>query len=90
MIMYQWRTKHYPKPFKPSRWHEGYRYDIAVGNDLRDLSEYRSLVSVAIRDKKTGKIEYRSGDARMMGNFSPIWVKWKGESIQIEQLLDKR
>jgi len=80
--------KHYPTPFKPNNWYEGKHVDVAIGYDHRDLSEYRGLVSVAVRDKKTRKIEYRSGDCRMMGNFSPIWINWKGRKVMVEELLD--
>ncbi len=33
-------------------------------------------------------IHQRTGDAQMIGNFSPIWVNWKGKKIMIEELLD--
>ena len=86
--MYRRRTGFNDRMEKNPHWHEGERYDISVG-DARwyDQGQYHGRAPVWIRDRKTGIIVKRVGDVRIIGNFSPIWVNWKGKSIQIEELL---
>jgi len=72
-------------------WHNnGGKYSIKTG-DIRQLDQggYKYRVNVWVKDNKTGKIEKRIGDGRSMGNFTPIWINWKGKSVQIEQLLNE-
>lgn len=85
------RRYSYKNP-QPTRWHEGVRYDVSVANNMlyTNASQTRGKVTVFIRDNLSGKIEQRTGDAQMIGNFSPIWVSWKGKKIQIEELLRVR
>jgi len=76
---------------KPAQWHKGSRYDISVANNLLYTNSdwTRGKVTVFIKDKWDGnKIHQRTGDAQMIGNFSPIWVNWKGKKIMIEELLN--
>lgn len=70
-------------------YNNGNKYSVRIGNSQQiDAGGYRFRVDVEIKDNKTGKIEKRVGDGRQIGNFSPIWVNWKGKSIQVEKLLD--
>ena len=86
------RRYNYNNP-KPTRWHEGERYDISVANNLLYTNNEgsRGKVTVFIRDKWEGnKIHQRTGDAQMIGNFSPIWINWKGKKVTIEDMLKKK
>lgn len=70
------------------QWHEGERYKIRVGDVLYyDQGQYHGRAPVEILDKVDNVIHKRVGDVRIIGNFSPIWVSWKGKRIQIEVLL---
>lgn len=40
-----------------------------------------------ITDLQTDKICYRVGDTRFIGNYSPTWIKWRGETLQITEFL---
>jgi hypothetical protein len=73
-------------------------YEVVVKNDIKYLNQEqsRATCTVLIRERAhptqftqvpQGKIMKRVGDIRMMGNFSPIWINWKGKSIQLEKLL---
>ena len=69
------------------RWHEGNKYDIALGEiyTLNAMGD-RTKVDVFIRDHQ-GNIQYRVGDGRQIGNFHPIWISWNGEKVTIEKML---
>ena len=56
------------------RWHEGNKYDIALGEiyTLIAMGD-RTKVDVFIRDHQ-GNIQYRVGDGRQIGNFHPVWI----------------
>lgn len=84
---------------KDLNWKDkGGTYEAAVLDDLKYLNQEqtRARCTVLIRERghpthfshlPPGKAVKRIGDCRMMGNFSPIWVNWKGKSIQLEKLL---
>lgn len=87
-------------PWDELDWQDkGGQFEAAVMPGLRWLNQdmTRARVIVWVRERKlTGPIPgklykgtpvRRVGDCRMMGNFSPIWVNWRGKSIQLEQLL---
>jgi hypothetical protein len=41
---------------------------------------------VEIRDRVTGEILKRTGDVKIIGNFSPIWVNVHGRKLQVETI----
>ena len=69
------------------RWHEGNKYDIALGEiyTLNAMGD-RTKVDVFIRDHQ-GNIQYRVGDGRQIGNFHPVWINWNGEKVTVEEML---
>jgi len=68
-------------------WHDGKMVDIRTSDQSYLLSEYRSLGWVQVRDKLTGKTVERRVDYRMIGNFSPGWICWRGVRLQLTKLL---
>lgn len=81
-----------PSPKKAHWYDEGGRYAIGIADNLlyTNADWTRGKVTVFIRDKIDGKIHQRTGDAQMIGNFSPIFINWKGKKVQVEQLLQVR
>jgi len=69
---------------------KGGKYEVAVvAVDYLNQDGSRFRCNVYIRERKErGKVEKRVGDGRLIGNFSPIWVNWRGKSIQLEKLLE--
>lgn len=80
-----------PGPLKGwGHWEDGWgRYDIRLHDDVfwLDQAQYHGRVDVQIWDRAEGKLSQRVGDVRLIGNFSPTWVRWKGERIQLTELL---
>ena len=72
------------------QWHIGdSRYDARVGNALYlDEGQYHGKVPVEIRDKETGVIYQRTGDMKVVGNFTPIWVNFKGKKVLLHLLIN--
>jgi len=66
--------------------HEGPRFIIQIGDTIHIHSEYRQDVDVRIIDRRTGEYVRRVGDCRQIGNFSPIWVNYHGQKVQLTQL----
>lgn len=66
------------------RWHTGELLDIRIGQSI-PLSEYRFRIPVQIREGD--KISDRVGIGKLIGNFSPIWINWKGKNLQLTELL---
>jgi hypothetical protein len=79
-------TKQLPKGLI---WYGGVRYDVALGNALKD-DGYHTQVPVWIRDSTTNDIIYRVGEGKQIGNFHPVWVNFKGKKITVEKLLEKK
>ena len=78
---------------KPEYWQEGVRYDISIANNMlyTNNTGSRAKVTIFIRDKQDGnKIHQRTGYVRMIGNFSPIWINWKGKEVMLEKLLESK
>ena len=82
------------------QWHEGNSFDARVYRGdagylgpiyylLTDTypNNFRCLVEV--RDRKSGKIVQRKGLGKYIGNFSPIWINFRGERLQLTELLRK-
>jgi hypothetical protein len=75
-------------PLGDMPWHEGERYSVRVGDVYwLDQGQYHGVADVEIRDNVTGDIFQRRGDVKIIGNFSPIWVNFKGNKILIEELV---
>ena len=74
------------------RWVDGWgRYDIRLHDQViwLDRNQYHGRVDVQVWDRRFGKLHDRVGDVRLIGNFSPTWINFKGERTQIDQLLRK-
>jgi len=71
----------------PANEHVGPRYSIKLGQFYYLNKEgSRTKGNVYIKDEKN--IVYkRVGNGQQIGNFHPIWINFKGENIQIEELL---
>jgi hypothetical protein len=84
--MTTWSEKLAKLPWKD----KGGKYEVAIiAVDYLNQENSRFRCTVYIRERKErGKVEKRVGDGRLIGNFSPIWVNWKGKSIQLEKLLE--
>jgi len=65
-------------------WHRGERYDVCFG------STHGSRVAVFIKDNQDGQVYRRSGTSRQIGNYAPVFVRWKGRLINVEKLLHTR
>lgn len=68
-------------------WHEGNKFDARVYHDGIDHYPDNFDCRVEIRERDTGKVHTRHGKGKFIGNFSPIWVWWHGQSIQLTELL---
>ena len=69
-------------------WHQGIRYDVALGEMYTlNASGDRTKVDVYIRNRKSGKIDFRVGDGRQIGNLHPVLINWNGEKVSVEELL---
>ena len=70
-------------------WHEGYEggYDVRVEHSPYDSYPNNFIALVQVRDKATGEVYTRVGHGKFIGNFSPIWISWKGERTQITEIL---
>jgi len=62
------------------------RYEITI--NLCDLDTYPNDFKcwVNIVDMKTGERFKRRGYGKFIGNFSPIWISFKGKRVQISEL----
>lgn len=71
-------------------WHEGTgtRYEVRVGDVLwLDQGQYHGRAPVEIRDRVSGEVLKRTGDVKLIGNFSPIWVNVHGRRILVDHIL---
>lgn len=69
-------------------WDEGGRYATRVGDVLwLDQGQYHGRAPVEILDRESGEVLKRSGDVRIIGNFSPIWVNVYGYRLQLTEIL---
>lgn len=63
------------------------------GNSLTIMVEYSTRDTypnnfrLHVRIIENGRTYNRVGYGKFIGNFSPIWVNWKGKRTQIEILL---
>lgn len=72
------------------QWYEGTgsRYEIRIGDALwLDQGQYHGRAPVEIRDRVTGEVLKRTGDVKLIGNFSPTWVNVHGRKLQIAVIL---
>lgn len=70
------------------QWHQGEIYDVRVGEVLwYNQEESRGRAEVQIRDKVSGLIFDRVGEVKIVGNFSPTWVNFRGNRLQLEEIL---
>ncbi len=71
------------------QWHEGNSFDARVYHNGIDTypNDFKCLVE--IRDRTTSEIVQRKGSGKFIGNFSPIWVNFHGEKLQLTELLRK-
>lgn len=73
-----------------SQWYEGTgsRYEARIGEVLwLDQGQYHGRAPVEIRDRVTGEILSRTGDVKIIGNFSPTWVNVFGRKLTVEDIL---
>lgn len=77
-------------PMGDKPWVQGERYSVRVGDVYwLDQGQYHGVADVEIRDNVTGDIFARRGDVKIIGNFSPIWVNFRGNKVLIEELVRK-
>ena len=70
------------------QWHKKWGiYSVRIAYDGYDNYPNNFIARVQIRNDSTGVTKERKGNGKFIGNFSPIWVNWKGNSIQLEELL---
>jgi hypothetical protein len=75
-------------PLGDTPWIQGERYSVRVGEVYwLDQGQYHGVADVEIRDNVTEETFARRGDVKLIGNFSPIWVNFRGNKILIEQLV---
>jgi len=68
---------------------ESDKYKVELGQVYYlDQAQNHARIVVTITDKLTGKIHNRIGDGRAIGNYFPVFINWKGEKIQLTQLLE--
>lgn len=66
----------------------GKRYEVRVGDVLwYDQGQYHGRAPVEIRDRVTQEVIHRTGDVRIIGNFSPIEVNLAGMKVLLTDLL---
>jgi len=68
-------------------WHEGNLYDARVLLPLHDPYPDDFSCQVQVKDRKTGTIKTYKGKGKFVGNFSPIWITFQKQRIQLTQLL---
>lgn len=71
-------------------WHGGVgkRFDARVGDVLwYDQGQYHGRAPVEIRDRITGEVLSRTGDVRIIGNFSTVEVSLLGMKVLLTDLL---
>jgi hypothetical protein len=68
------------------KWEEGKDCSIRIALPLHDSYPDDFKCIVQIKDA-TGKVHSLRGNGKFIGNFSPIWVDWKGKSHQLTELL---
>jgi hypothetical protein len=68
-------------------WHEGTTLDVRVWHDGKDHYPNDFSCKVEVRERDTQKVTKHRGRGKFIGNFSPIWITYKGREVQIEQLL---
>lgn len=71
-------------------WHIGVRYDVRVEHPSKDTYPNDFKCKVEVKDRRTGRITKHAGGGKYVGNFSPIWVEWKGKKVQISELVDHK
>lgn len=77
----------YTAPGRWGQWYEGPEYNVRIGEVFwRGESEQTGRVDVEVLDKATGQVHSRTGLVKMIGNFSPIWINWKGKKVLVEDL----
>ena len=64
----------------------GDNYVISIQTDGRDTYPNNFKCWVHIYEKATARRYKRRGYGKFIGNFSPIWIWWKGKSIQLTEL----
>jgi hypothetical protein len=76
-----------PSRYHPGSWHEGTAYDIRLHIEGRDTYPNNFKCWVEIRNRRTKEIHIARGNGKFIGNFSPIWVRFKKGSFQVSELL---
>ena len=66
--------------------HQGDRYDVQIGTDGYDHYPNNFTCGVYIHDKVSDKKFHVTGHGEFCGNFSPIWVKAKGLTLDIPEI----
>lgn len=72
------------------QWYQGTgsRYEVRIGDVLWiDRDQYHGRAPVEIRDRVTGEVLKRTGDVKIIGNFSPTWVNVFGHKLQVEEIV---
>ena len=68
----------------------GDKYIVTIGTDGSDNYPHNFECRVQIRDRMTGQIYERRGCGKYIGNFSPIWVRWNGKDVTVEEILREK
>ena len=62
------------------------RYEIIIESSDQNTYPNDFKCWVDIMDMKTGELFTRRGYGTFIGNFSPIWISFKGKRVQISEL----
>jgi hypothetical protein len=68
-------------------WYEGEAVDVRIEHTGVDNYPNDFLCKVQVRNRATGEVTDYTGRGSFVGNFSPIWIPWKGKKTQLEELL---
>jgi hypothetical protein len=70
------------------QWHEGNALDVRVSHGPEaDTYPDDFSCQVQVRDRATQKVSTHRARGSFIGNFSPIWIRYKGKRVQITELL---